>query len=428
MDTVGTLYAPTATARWSGVFGLSVIFRSPISVPQIQDALDSTLKDFRCMDVVLKKGIFWHYLEQSIQNLKVEPESDYPCRPFDVLHDTHLMRVIYSTHRLSVEFFHGVTDGGGGWIFVKALVQNYLSLMGVKFCDKKTLVLDDNTFISNNKISVSDNNTLSYSKAMPLDMNAYNLVSDKHSGLQSFRTPRAYRVDLPIIKTSEYYLTHFELEYSQLKALSRLHDASIGELLTTMLMTTLAIYKLHHPQDRKIVLNMSYDLRKRFKLQSLRNFFGYAMLQFDELDDDFFNNLKTVQSILNKIDDDYLIKGVNTNVKTKNKFISKIVPLAIKRPLINFGYRLYGERLATISFSNYGKMQLPEKCKSHIDRLESCCGVAKSGRLIEVSAITYNNKTVLTLCIKSKSTEIEKILCKVLESLNLSVTVDSNRE
>ena len=39
-------------------------------------------------------------------------------------------RVLYWNRRISVEFFHVLTDGTGGMIFLKALTGEYLRLMG----------------------------------------------------------------------------------------------------------------------------------------------------------------------------------------------------------------------------------------------------------------------------------------------------------
>jgi hypothetical protein len=136
--------------------------------------------------------------------------------------------------------------------------------------------------------------------------------------------------------------------------------------------------------------------------------------------------LQETISFYNSLDNDYFIKSVNTNVIHQQKLFNKFVPLGIKIPLINLGYRLYGEILATISFSNYGLLKFPQVVQEHIDRLESSNGVAKTSRIIEASAVTFNKKTVLTFCTMSRQTEVQKFAFKHLVDLGCKVKVDTN--
>lgn len=55
-----------------------------------------------------------------------------PCQPLKVAQSgSQSLRVLYYGNRVSVEFFHVLTDGTGGMTFLKALTAEYLRLTGV---------------------------------------------------------------------------------------------------------------------------------------------------------------------------------------------------------------------------------------------------------------------------------------------------------
>jgi hypothetical protein len=410
MDTVGSIYAPTANLAWSGVFRLSAVLNQCVDADLLQQALDDIMTRFPYFRVNLKQGVFWHYLEESSNRLVVQSDCHYPCQPFAMYHKQDLMRILYSKHRISVEFFHGLTDGGGGWIFVKTLLRRYLELSGVSISGYQGCI----NWRERPKLHES--------------ANAYNIVYNPSKGINTRSTPKAWKLELPQALGNVYYLTHFELEYNRLKYTARQHNCNVNELMLSLIVYTLICLKRcsHTNNTKQIIVNVSYDLRRKFGIMSMRNFFGYAL--FDIQDTLTFDSvIKQVQTNLHKVDKDYLIKCINTNVMAHDSWIAKIMPLIWKQPILNIGYKLYGEKLASISYSNYGQAIVPKEFGNHIDRLESSNGVAKSGRLIEASTITFGNKTVLTICVKSESVVLEQQLAQLLNILDLTPKVSSNR-
>lgn len=76
----------------------------------------------------LRRGVFWYYLEQIPQAPEIQPEKSCPLAhaPFDQVRRCALRVLVYH-NRIAVEFFHALTDGTGGLIFLKTLLAEYLS-------------------------------------------------------------------------------------------------------------------------------------------------------------------------------------------------------------------------------------------------------------------------------------------------------------
>jgi hypothetical protein len=74
-------------------------------------------------------GLFWYYLEQLERAPKVMEDGPYPCRAMTFKEARRCaFRVLYYKNRIAVEFFHVLTDGSGGMVFLKTLVAEYLYL------------------------------------------------------------------------------------------------------------------------------------------------------------------------------------------------------------------------------------------------------------------------------------------------------------
>lgn len=81
----------------------------------------------------MKAGLFWYYLEENTARFTVRQDIGHPCMPFRKNQDNgYLIRVLCYRRRISVEFFHSLTDGTGGLVFLKTLLAQYLILTGHK--------------------------------------------------------------------------------------------------------------------------------------------------------------------------------------------------------------------------------------------------------------------------------------------------------
>ena len=140
LDDAAKIY-PLSMKRGSmAVFRLSACLRAEVVPELLQMALTFAIRRFPSFATTLKKGFFWHYLDTARRRFTVEPERDIPCRPIKVsASGSQSFRVLYYGRRISVEFFHVLTDGTGGMTFLKVLLAEYLRLTGVPVTPDKDL-------------------------------------------------------------------------------------------------------------------------------------------------------------------------------------------------------------------------------------------------------------------------------------------------
>ena len=95
----------------------------------LQQALDQTMKKYPLFQAVLRKGLFWFYLERRDIHATVKQEKRPPCSSLYIPDKKSLLfQVSYHNNCINFEVFHGLTDGTGAMNFLEELVQNYLIL------------------------------------------------------------------------------------------------------------------------------------------------------------------------------------------------------------------------------------------------------------------------------------------------------------
>ena len=138
LDDAAKIYPMSMKHGSMPIFRMSVYLKKEVVPELLQMALNFTIKRFPSFATTLKKGFFWHYLDTAKRRFCVEKENDIPCQPIQVSYSgSQSFRVLYYNNRISVEFFHVLTDGTGGMTFLKALTAEYLRL------SETDIVMDD---------------------------------------------------------------------------------------------------------------------------------------------------------------------------------------------------------------------------------------------------------------------------------------------
>ena len=127
LDNSAKIFPLSTGKRYSTVFRLSVLLKEDIIPSLLQEAVIETLEKYQSFKVKIKKGFFWHYLENNTKQPIVEEESDYPCEYIDpTLNRGYLFKVTYFKNKINIDIFHALTDGNSGNVFFRELVYTYL--------------------------------------------------------------------------------------------------------------------------------------------------------------------------------------------------------------------------------------------------------------------------------------------------------------
>ena len=129
LDNAAKLYSAASNKKDTRVFRFYCELKEEVNPDVLQEALNQTIEIFPTFLMVLRKGLFWHYLEPCNLHPVVKEEYKEPCSRLYVKDKkTLLFEVTYYKKRINFEVFHALTDGTGAMHFLQELVQDYLIL------------------------------------------------------------------------------------------------------------------------------------------------------------------------------------------------------------------------------------------------------------------------------------------------------------
>lgn len=356
IDHAGKLFPVVSNRLRSSYFRQAVELTVAIKPEILQKAALLTLKRFPHFDTRLKKGIFWNYLESQnkIFEVKLEPNTfGSITNPF--YFGKHLLNIYYYEHRISVEYFHVLTDGRGGMEFLKTLTLTYLQLAGYDVQSEG--ILKDAYEPTNAKEQEDSFNKL--------------IEPGKATWLPS---QKAYHLEGALFKTIGHHLTHLTFSLTEVLELSRKLNTTITAFYASVLAyLMLQQQKLDGNTIRKpIIISVPVDMRKYFPSMTMKNFvmtIGVGKIfaldtSFEAILQEMTLQLKTGQSV------EKLAPQIRANMKAEKILVLRFVPLFFKNLLIKSVYSKIGEPALSITLSNLGKVVMPEKTFPYIDHFQ----------------------------------------------------------
>ena len=224
LDNAAKIFPPTSGKRDTKVFRFACELNGEVDAAVLQHALDKTVERFPLYRSTLKKGLFWHYFEESDLRPEVAEETLPLCAPlYSPDRPGLLFRVLYYRRRISLEVFHAVADGSGAMQFLRTLVFLYIM-------EKHGDEIAGSPELGGYEASLEQRRTDAFRK----------YYARKNKGARPARSQRAYRIRSE--RLPEERLGVIEGQMSARAVLEEAHkwDATMSEFLTALLI--LAIY------------------------------------------------------------------------------------------------------------------------------------------------------------------------------------------
>lgn len=411
LDNAALIYPPNRSNKWMAIYRVAVVLKDEVIPELLQQAVNDIFPRFPTFRVELRSGFFWYYFDENTTPFKIEKEVKYPCGMFEMRPRKYLFRIAYQTHRIILEAFHVLADGTAALLFLNTLIKRYLELNG-HTCDDITGCLDYKDIPS-----AEESEDSFYKNA------------DRKT-----KAPRkediAYRLPLPREELGILYLTHGVVDTDILKAKAKECGASIGQFISTLYLYTLNKFRGSNPEKKNnsgnTKISLTADMRRVFDSTTLRNFSAYINFGLKQDSYSFEEMLEFVKENSARLNKEYMLKCMNTNIGSQENIIVRIIPLFVKNIALRLSFRWYGERLSTSTYSNLGIISTPKAFNEHIIRYEANIG-RQQIHPVTLTSLSYNGQTVLTFSSCAKEPIIEKLFFREAESMGLKFVIDSNR-
>lgn len=382
-------------------FRLAATLKKAIIPSILQMALTFTIKRFPLFATTLKKGVFWHYLDSSKKRYAIEKETEPPFRAMKMsLSGSQCFRVLYYQNRISVEFFHVLTDGMGGLIFLKTLIGEYFRLLGY------SITYDEQTLNPNDPPRIDETEN-EFAK----------IKSKKATG---FKNKPSLQLSGALTKFRPSQILHFHLDGLKLREVSKKYQTTVtGYLLSLMLLASAASIE---EKAGNVTFQVPVSLRKFFAPQTLGNFTLFATLGLP------IQEIKHKEEVISKINQQLLEKTTQEKMEEMIYGTAKLVrnirfiPLIIKSPLVKIIMRILGEGTFSSIFSNLGVISLPKEIEGEVIDFDFLLGPKYINRLT-VGSVTVNNIAKISINKQTLDASFEEHLYSLLVEDGLEIEV-----
>ena len=401
VDNVAKVFLATVSKRDTRTLRVSCTLKEEVDPDLLQQAVLSAIQDRPQFQVRIRRGIFWHYMEDTDILPQVMEESERICPLLYVPAKAMLhYQVTYFGKRINLELFHALSDGTGALEFLNIIVLDYLKL----------------------KYPGKFEKTAIHSGA-----SADDLIQDSY---RQFFKKMNFSSDS--IKKSAYHPGGLKLPYDQLQFFE-IHmptqqilerSKKLGVSLTSYFgaawMMAIRADMPPRKNDLPITISLPVNLRNYYPSYTSRNFFNSVLVTH------VFDSDITIDELAVKFDGNFKSQLTEENIKKQMdsfetmEYVAPVrpLPLFIKQFAIRRGSRLSDKRVSMV-ISNLGVQKPPQEVAEYIGNYSAFCS---SSNLFSTMS-SYNGELTLGVSSPYAGTGVIKNLVRQLSDSGIDIRV-----
>ena len=414
LDNAALIFPAIMRRGWNNCFRLSVTLREAVDPDCLVRAVADLHDRFPTFFVRLRRGVFWYYLDDIKEPIRVQPEYAYPL--------THMtgrqlrrccIRVLYYHKRVAVEFFHSVTDGTGGLVFLENLTARYLFLKYGVVIPAEGPILDRSEPPKPEELR----------DCFPLcsGPRAYVEPEERVVHLCGTPEPDGFR-----------HLTTGIVDTDALLRIAHGFGVSVSAFLAAVMAEAVSRRQAERLPERRwrpVKITVPVNLRKMFGMDTLRNFALAVNVGFDpRLGAHSLEEIcsQVSHQLASQATPQRMAANIAANVNPQRNPVLRVMPLSIKNIVMRLVYRARGERGGCLNLSNLGVAAVPAAMEPYIERFEFIIGVQFTYPN-NCSALSYGGKTYVNMIRSIREPDLERLFFSRLVELGIGVEIESNQ-
>lgn len=403
LDNAAKIYPAASTKTDTHVFRFSCELTEAVGAEVLQRALDDTIKVFPVYQYILKRGLFWYYLESTAMQPTVREEYKPPCSElYDRNQKTLLYEVTYFGRMINLEVYHVLTDGTGAVNFFRILVTKYLSMShGIEEpevgYDASHTQMTDDSFKRYYDESVKP-------------------LKEKHIKSCAIKGNKYPENRIKILRGT--------VSVKKTLAIAREHKATITTLLAAIMLDAINEDMIERSKTRPIVLSIPVNLRNYFNSASARNFFSNIYTEYD-----FHAADPVLDDIICKVNADFereitperLSAKLNSFYAVERNFFARIAPLYLKDFVLKQAYNISASK-STAILSNVGIIRLPDSVADYVREFSVFTGTNR----LQACVCSFRDRMTISFTSPFVSSDIQRIFFRKLAEFDIDVEIASN--
>jgi len=416
LDNAAKLFPAIMSDSLTSVFRITATLPNPVNYKALREAVEITSKRFPYFSVSLGSGLFWYFLEFNNQMPRIQAEDVIPCTAFAAKRKNEpLYRVLIKNRRISVEFIHILTDGGGAIEYLKSLLYTYLTLTGNQISYHGDIILPG-TPLSEEEIEDGYNR---FFRRLPPPV----------------KLVKAWHLPFKLNSMPGMNVLRAEVPSQDILDMSRRYNVSVTEYFTAEYMFALhEIFVSWRGNSRKKIrkvlrIEVPVNMRKKYPSRTMRNFSLFVLPEIDlRLGTYTFEEI--LQSVHHQLqisaDVKQISRFLSSNVSHEKQFIVRILPLFIKKMAIAAIYRGLASKRWTGIMTNLGVVTLPAEMEEMVDSFDIIPPPPNSKVKLSCGFVSYKDKMRVTFCNITGSNEVERRVLTHLTQAGIHVKVLNN--
>ena len=371
LDGAGIIYPYVANKEWNSVYRIEAQIKTAVDFLALESAAKEMKRKYPYFFSVISKYKNKYVLKKGYTSNIVFKDTRL-CKPFDIFNGEPLMRILYTQNTISAEFFHGLTDGHGAQIFFNELLKEYCNIVFSKYSYDYP------------KVEV-----MPKCKEMLKTDDIYSCIYGQGGKSVSRFMSKAYQFD----RDEESVLNSVDITVSSaaLKTAAHKYGASITQYLCAVELA--AIIKTQKIKDKTVRISVPVDIRKYFDFASIRNASLYFLVEIKPNETKDFNAL--IASVKEQFEKNLTKENMQnlaySNVKCAKMKAFNILPVNLKKAVLNIGYTSFGENQFTSTLTNLGIVKPDIKVQNLVSNIYFVLGKEKT-KPLNLTVTTYNER------------------------------------
>ncbi|QCU77165.1 alcohol acetyltransferase [Citricoccus sp. SGAir0253] len=442
LDNASNIFLAARTDADPKVFRLGAEVDHEVDPALLQAALDATYERYPLYHAVLRRGVFWYYLQDSDLRPVVAAEDQPTCAPIYRADRRELLfRVTHHRRRISLEVFHALSDGTGALWFLSDLVTAYLALRHPAVgrppeATGSALGLTPDSFrhyFHGRRRPGESGESAARADFSRAATPAVLTVGDAPRATAGPPEPgrahpaartvfRARGTRTPDSRTRAVELT---MPARGLLELARAEGVSPTMFLTALFFEAVRRSSGGLGTARTLAASVPVNLRQHFPSTSARNFFATVRVEhtYGEVPDDVGSVARQLERRFRpQATPEALERKLRRFIRLERAPVLRIMPRPVKDVLlrlVNWG----NNRGLTVAVSNLGLVRLPEDVDAHVGRMQFHVSAVRP----QICVISHAG--LLTVTFSSPFTETGHVreFARMLTGRGVAVTVAAAR-
>lgn len=390
LDNASNIFLAARTDADPKVFRLSAEVDHEVDPQLLQEALDATYDRYPLYRAVLRRGVFWYYLQDSDLRPLVSAEVQHTCAPiYQADRRTLLFRVLHHRRRINLEVFHALSDGTGALWFLSDLVTAYLGLrypevaraLGASPAAGANPAGADPPGAARpgtEPVGTAPAGQLQEAPVHELTADSFaHYFRRRRQGRApdtgAARPPRKRVHRVRGTRTPDHRTRAVELTLParDVLSLARAEGVSLTMYLTALFFESVRRSSGGLGRNRTLAVSVPVNLRQFFPSTSARNFFAAVRVEhtYGEGEDDVGSVARQLEGQFRpKATPEALERKLRRFIRFERTPVLRVVPRPLKDLILGLVNRV-NNRALTVAISNMGRVSLPEPVDSHVGRM-----------------------------------------------------------